>query len=679
MSLRGEELVLDGQTMDVNISSSLTGARLVRDYEGTTRLELTIFDPLMNLMRSGVLTRAGKPSSRQKQFSEAAWDRFSAARLNLDGISFRLAGAAFSYSYETRETRVIFEDEMATVMRLRTEPLKVSRGADTRAEFIGRLVSAAVKRANLPFTTKGRYFSPQAGQRQPIAEPDEEGRTKGFAKGHKFKIKTVDADSEQRENLKIALTEADRLRAGERATLALINAGITESRWVNLTGGDADSSGVLQVQTRTATTITPTTVIDPRTGNAHGNVTHTRAVARGALNPRDIKEVVRLFLLKGYAADSSGAIKYAADHPDAEVYEIAQAMQGSGAGQASNGQSNYGPWVEQAKEILDLWGGAGKLVTIRESFEFRAGGRTNGRSSNYWDDSGTAAEKVRWRRFADRNRVWFVPDEWLFQRSPSFVIDGKDGPAGLSAQGIISIDTSQVDIGLPAAEITIKCFLPRWGGPPGGVAILQNLGPLDGRWLIGVNDQDLMPADEVSTLTLVRPAPAKKEPAPGTNTTQQTETRPEAGSIREAIVAAAKKALGIGSSVYRYDGLRPYPDTLFPKSLEVSGPNQIFIDCSSFATLIYKAAGASDPNGSGYNGASDTSRLRANGKKTSDPKPGDLAHYGSGAAGPASHVCVYIGNGEVIGMGGNPGPKKLAAKYRSDFAGFWTHDLGSGE
>lgn len=679
MALDTETLTIDGQTMDVNISGSLTGAHLISDYEGVTRLELTIFDPRMDLMRSGALTKPGKPSKGQTAFKEAAWDRFSAARLNLDGVSFRLAGAGFTYSVDTRETRITFEDELATVMRLRDEALKVSRGSDTRAEFLGRLVNGAVKRANLPFTTKGRYFSPQAGQKQPIAEPKDEGREKGFAKGHAFKVKTATADSAQKAVLTEALTEADRLRAGERATLALIDTLITEKECTNSPGGDADSSGAFQVQARTARKAPqPHIIIDPRTGTAHGNVTVDRAIHRGPLNPLDITECTRYFLLHGFAADSTGAIKYAADHPDAEIYEIAQAMQGSGAGAASNGQANYGPWVQQAKDILDLWGGAGKLVTIRESFEFRAGGRRNGKSATWWDESGTMAEEVRWRRFAHRNRVWFVPDEWLFERSPTFTIDGIDGPAGLAAQGVRDFDTSQVDIGLPQSELRFTVFLPRWGGPPGSTVLLQNLGPLDGKWLIAVNDQDIYAALEESTLTLVRPQPKKKEPAPNTNTTQQTETIPEAGTVREAIVAAAKKAQGKygpkGQNIYRYEQKRPMANsTLFPASLDQSGPTLVFLDCSEFVTLVYKAAGANDPNGAGYNGSGNTGTLMANGKKTSDPQPGDMIFYRS-----PEHVGIYVGGGKVIEIGGNPGPLLLPVDYRSDKLGYWTFDLGSG-
>lgn len=686
----GEELVIDGQRIDVNVAGSVTGATLSRRFDGATRLELRIYDPRMELLRGrpgqpSPLSRPGRPSRGQQQFRRAPWERFSAARLDLDGISFRLAGGGFDYDAATREVTLSFEDELAVIMRGETAPVKVSRGQDTRAEFNGRLVRGALARASVPFSRSlaDRYFSPQAGQREPIAEPKDEGRTKGFAKGKRIRIKSAAADGEQRRNLTIALTVADQLRAGERATLALIAAGITESEWRNLPGGTGTSTGVLQVTVETAAGITPRTVLDPRTGNVHGAVTHdaTGTIAPGNLDPRDVKQVVRTFLLRGYGG-AGGAIKYATQNPDAEIYEIAQAVQASGAGRASNGQANYGPWVQQARDILDAWGGTGRLHTIRESYEFRAGGKRNRSTQNYWDDSGASADEVHWRRFCDRNRVWFVPDEWLFERQPTIHIDGEDGPEGLAAQGIVGIRTTGFDVGLPTADILIDCFLPRWGGPPGAVVEIDDLGPLDGRWLIASNDQDLLAAPvERSLLTLQRPRPKRKEPAPDTNTVQLTETRPEAGSMREAIVAAAERAHRENHNYFYLAEHRPMHESLFdPLPANAAGPvRPKGMDCSEFVTLVYKAADAPDPNGSGYNGLGSTESLRANGKKTSDPQPGDLAHYGSGAAGPHSHVGVYVGNGKVIEMGGTPGPLKLKVHYRTDFAGYWTYDLGAGQ
>lgn len=696
MPLTGEELVIDGQQVDARIDGSLTQAYLTRRYDGATSLDLTVADNDMALLAGprlpngdrgpAALTRPGQPSKKQDQFTQAAWDRFATARLNLDGVSFMLAGSEGNYDSLPWSNTITFEDEMATIMRRRTEATKVSRGQDTRAEFNRRLVQAALRRADVPFNKQiaDRFFSPQAGQRQPQAEPDkEDGREKGFAKGKHLTVKGVPATAEQKRNMEIALTVADQLRAGERATLALIDAGITESQWVNLSGGDADSEGVLQVQKRTAVTITPRTVIDPRSGNTHGTVTSdaTGRVASGKLDPRDVKAVCRVFLLSGYTG-AGGAIKYATDNPDAEIYEIAQAIQGSGAGRASDGAENYGPWVEEAKKILEAWGGTGTVETLRESYEFRAGGRRSGRLQNYWDDSGNSAEDVAWRRFADRNRVWFVADNWLFKRKPTFYVDatggGGGGPnvaANLAAQGIIGI-SYQADIGLPVAEIQVECFLPRWGGPPGAVFEFDNLGPLTGRWLIAVNRMNLLASPETATLTLRRPAPKKKEPAPNTNTRVLTETRPEAGSAREAIVAAARKALKLKSN-YFYVQKRPMHDSLFENEVPAgtAGPAEpMGIDCSEFATLVYKAAGVKDPNGSSYDGSGYTGTLAANGTKTSDPQPGDLVLYKPPA--PYGHVAVYIGNGKAIGIGGSAGVREHDAKERADFAGYWTYDLG---
>lgn len=686
MPLTGEELVIDGQQVDARVDGSLTAAVLTRRMDGATSLDLTIADQDMALLAGpplpdgtrgpAALTRPGKPSKKQDKFTQAAWDRFATARLTLDGISFMLAGSEGNYDSLPWSNTITFEDEMATIMRRRTEPIKVSRGQDTRAEFEGRLVQASLRRADTPFNKqiKDRFFSPQASQKQAQEEPDEDGREKGFAKGKHLTVKGVKADSEQLAVLETGLTVCDQLRSGDRATLAWIVAVIQESAARNLSGGDRDSEGPLQVRRSTAVTITPRTVIDPRSGNTHGTVTSdaTGAVAPGNLNPRDVKGVTRVFLLKGYWG-KGGAIKIATSNPDLEPGDIAQQVQGSGFPDA------YKTWQTEAETILEAWGGAGTVQTLRESYEFRAGGRHNGRLSNYWDDSGNLADDVAWRRFADRNRVWFVADDWLFKRKPVFYVDATDGgpniAANLAAQGIIGI-SYQADIGVPVAEIQVECFLPRWGGPPGSVFEFDNLGPLTGRWLIAVNRMNLLASPETATLTLRRPAPKKKEPAPDTNTRTLTESRPESGSPREAIVAAAKKALRLKAN-YFYVQHRPMHAGLFENEVPggVAGPAQpMGIDCSEFVTLVYKAAGVQDPNGSNYNGSGYTGTLAANGKKTSDPQPGDLVLYGPAA--PYKHVAVYIGNGKAIGIGGSAGVREHDAKERADFAGYWTYDLG---
>lgn len=124
-----------------------------------------------------------------------------------------------------------------------------------------------------------------------------------------------------------------------------------------------------------------------------------------------------------------------------------------------------------------------------------------------------------------------------------------------------------------------------------------------------------------------------------------------AGFSGGSVVAVAQQALASKGN-YQYDEIRPYPSSLF-------GSSPIKIDCSSFFILCYKAAKRKDPSGLGYSGMGNTWSLRATGKTTTTPQPGDGVFYDS-----PSHVAVYIGNGQVISMGQPGDPIQLSATYR---------------
>lgn len=87
-------------------------------------------------------------------------------------------------------------------------------------------------------------------------------------------------------------------------------------------------------------------------------------------------------------------------------------------------------------------------------------------------------------------------------------------------------------------------------------------------------------------------------------------------------------------------------------------------DCSSFATWCYWVAGASDPNGLGYNGYGYTGTLANNGRKISSAymKPGDLIFFGRY---PHNHVTIYVGNGRSVSHGNEAGPQLLTWNYRT--------------
>jgi hypothetical protein len=653
---------IDGQKLDPNVTERIVGARLIGTMDGAGSVELDVWDGDGLLLRSGALVSSRRP--KKKTLDEAAWARFGAMRLVFDGVLWRLAGVS-----GFRVLTLTFEDEVASLVRRHTRAMTASRGEKTRAEFIG-LAASKVKEIAVV------YRSPEEQVRQNVDKPDDSAERKGLAHGSHLTVKGAAATSAQRKNMETVLAAADRLRAGERATLALLVACIQESTFRNLAGGDRDSQGILQVRLSTAVTITPRTVIDPRTGQAHGSVTSdaTGPIAAGNLDPRDVKECARVFLLKGFWG-KGGAIKIAADNPDMQPGEIAQNVQGSATPTA------YTQWENEAKAILDAWGGVGQVSTLRESFQFRIGGKLKKgdlNDENYWSGTGRLANDVDgWRRYAWRNVLWFVSDEWKFQRKPAFVI----GPEHVYAsqndgtQPPVDIQIGQVDVGLTLSELTITARMRRWDGAPADVVELVDLGPISGKWLIWTNRFDLQ--RDVGELTLHRPAPKGPEPAPDTTSVVRTESRPDSGTPRQLIVAAAEKALKLGPSVYFYRQSRPMPASLFPAA-NVSGPGIVQLDCSAFATLVYRAAQAPDPNGLGYNGSGYTGTLIANGKRTSDPQPGDLVFYGpgQGAGGSPGHVGVYVGAGKVIEMGGNPGPLKLSVDYRKDRIGYYSYDLG---
>jgi hypothetical protein len=63
MGLWHETVVIDGSRIDPNVTDAIQqgGAVLTSTMEGAESLELTVADPDMRFLRSGALTRKGKP------------------------------------------------------------------------------------------------------------------------------------------------------------------------------------------------------------------------------------------------------------------------------------------------------------------------------------------------------------------------------------------------------------------------------------------------------------------------------------------------------------------------------------------------------------------------------------------------------------------------------------------
>jgi NlpC/P60 family len=283
------------------------------------------------------------------------------------------------------------------------------------------------------------------------------------------------------------------------------------------------------------------------------------------------------------------------------------------------------------------------------------------RESN-WACLQRLASEVGWRVYCVSGTVYIVTDEDLFRSRVRMVADR-------DTEGVNSVDF-EIDTAMAGAQATVNCRIGRWQAPPGSVAQLRNAGPADGRWLVQSVSRDLF--TPAGTITLSKPQPTLK----GAETPNPIEASgliigaKPGQAIRtlgglDGVVAAARKALGQRGDYFYIRGptARPMPPTLFQTAAYIALNGRIGVDCSSFATLCYKAAGLPDPNGLNYNGQGFTGTLFDHGTPTATPRPGDLIFWGTDPLAPPApaHVGVYLGlvapdaKPQVIEIGGDSG------------------------
>jgi hypothetical protein len=614
-----DRLRLGGKKLTTNVAAALTDASLEFSIEAASTLDITIFDPHRTYLRSGVLTKGY--GAAVYRTDTGGWDKFSLVRVAKSGDSLQLT----------------FEDE--TVARLRTQfgIKKASRDSMTRAQFAYALVK------ELTHPTVG-FYSPEIFDKQAVefssdvikmqdqkttASQDKASQPYGFS-GNVVKVKGVVASAEQRSVISQVLAVCVKRRVSKKLLICAIMTITEEADATNPSGGDRDSQGAFQQ--RPSAGWTGLTNIDKATNQWLDG------------NPSGSQE--------------GGSVKVLQAHPDWTEHRICAEVQRNydwKANDSSSGAKSYGRWTSEARDTVNAYLGAdakgyrgstdrvGNVKTAK--YEFTRGNPDNpDQAESSWDALQRLAQEVNWRCYAYRGTVYFVSDDELISHTPIDVIRESD-------PGVTVIDFDY-DVGQDAQSVGITCTAERWGAAPGSVVQIAGLGPMaSGSWLVSDISRSMF--DPMATVTVKKYSPKKLEPAPEVTSTQTNiDTGQATGSeIRDKIVQIAGRETNRGDAAYVYAQVRPYPSSF--------SQTPIRTDCSGFAEMVYRDAGAPDPNGTNFDGSGNTDSQQQHGKAVQKPKPGDLVFYSN-----PGHVVIYLGNGQAASFGSEPAPHIVNINYR---------------
>lgn len=447
-----EKLLLDvvkQQGRSVDIRDKVTKAGLNRTIYGASSFDIEIEDEDRDLLRSGLLDRA---------------------------IDLDIGGEVFRYVKPTKTgDRVTMEceDQVAAVLRLIDDPRKWSRAKFTRAQAI-------LAQVREPKRYRFGFFALELNKRQPLAGLDKAQRDAvrqpGIADGADITVKGVKADRRQVRNIETALSVGEDLGASKRALLAGLVAGIVESLFRDMSGGDRDSIGVLQV----------------RVG------IHGREVAGS------VEESYRKFYSEGFTG-RGGAIKLARENPGWTPGQIAQAVQGSAF------PDRYDQYRDEADKIMAAYsGGVTNRATYFEPFEYTRGEPDGPRGENAWQSITRLADsELGLMLFPFGGTVFYGAQEDFYRGRALATLD-EDTP------GIDSIDFGASDT-REVSQATVTCRADVWGVPQGSNLILRGMGPADGRWLtVEIDRGDIF--DQRTVVTLEKPAEELPEPRGQTRT-----------------------------------------------------------------------------------------------------------------------------------------------------------------
>ena len=653
--------------------------------KGSSFIKAHFIDPEWDIITSGLFDRNG----------EGLLPEIKVEYPQHSGSQWILCACEPSNELSQPNFVATFEDAIVRKLKNKWGPKRAKPGYNIRAEFVRELcveagvkycipsVEGAQERLNKELTVVGqalreaeaiafnrkfneefnknfnKNFNEEAasGTLTPEGEAAVKARAlkkPGIGAGSGVTVKGTPADPEQIATMNEVMGFANGLKAGQLATEALMVACTVESEWRKNAAG-----GLLQFEDATAKGL--------------------------KVEPGNVGQEVAAVLGDPGATRAGGMISLARKNPTYAAWKIAQEEQGSGAGKASEGAANYGPWVAEARKTINAYGGvkaAGGGTPATSKAGEVARSTTQNPDENSWECMVRLAGAVNWFVFTDGQTLFYMDDPEMAAQKPVAYIYPKPSLNKIvkeNRQGHKVTETGVIQVPLNATfDNTICEYLAdhkvkgkvqkrsRIGKPQspseikmsvvcelkdfvaGEAVELIEAGPLNGRWII-VDATRVCFKDRFTQLILEPPSapiPESEEGVPA------EKAEAGAGGL-EGVAEAARKALEENikaPGLYRYtEGAgRENHGTLF-------GPAPRYMDCSAFATLCFKTAGLPDPSKMGYSPIGWTGSMIVNMKKTSSPTPGCLCFFGPSES-DTKHVSVFVGNGKAISMGGEGDP-----------------------
>jgi hypothetical protein len=390
---------------------------------------------------------------------------------------------------------LVFMERAAVYMMAHKGPYKVSRSRRTRAQFIKSCFDKVRAGGGI------RFVSKDLDKDQPIDNKDQEKQQKKDAKDRAkekspginssevLKIKGVKATPEQLTNLEDALGEAYKLNAPELAVLSMVCSGIGESGWKEIMN---------------------------TAGSGYGGVLQGDVSARyHYFKKTDTVPQAHYFMIGGKGYQGGGAIHLANAHPDWGPGLIAVTVEGSRSnfGSDADAERFYGQYVDEAKAIIEAYGGGsfgGTTYTKQYNFEI---GTPDDPHEDFWDGTQRLAEVVNWPLFLDGDTAYYDPETTLIRQKPVRILtvyddDLLDWDGTWDARKV----ATGVDMQLICGPFDYRAGqVLKFVGSEFGALSSGSTAKLPGRWL--VESITRQRADIFSRFTLIQPHNPDPEPA----------------------------------------------------------------------------------------------------------------------------------------------------------------------